>query len=72
MSICPLFQKSSFGPAEIRRMTDADEECLRLLRLSDRSDSLTELVAMNIVAITKTGEGDPAIIAERAIRLAIR
>jgi hypothetical protein len=51
-------------------MTDAYEEALRLLRLSDRSDRLTELVAIQIVAITNTGERDPGIIASRAMKLA--
>jgi hypothetical protein len=48
----------------------AYEEALRLLRLSDRSDRLTELVAIHIVAITKTGECDPSIIASRAMKFA--
>jgi hypothetical protein len=51
-------------------MTDAYEEALWLLRLSDRSDRLTELVAIHIVAITNAGERDPSIIASQAMKLA--
>jgi hypothetical protein len=70
MALHRLLETSPLGPEEIKRMTDAYEEALRLLRLSDRSDRLTELVAIQIVAITHTGERDPSIIASRAMKLA--
>jgi hypothetical protein len=70
MALHRLLENSPLGPEEIKRMTDAYEEALRLLRLSDRSDRLTELVAIQIVAITHTGERDPSIIASRAMKLA--
>ncbi len=59
MTLHRPLESSPLGPAEIKRMTDAYEEALRLLRLRDRSDPLTELIAIHIVAITKTGERDP-------------
>ncbi len=65
-----LLENSPLGPAEIKLMTEAYEECLRLLRLNDRSDPLTELIAIQIVAITNTGERDPVIIASGAMKLA--
>ncbi len=65
-----LLENSPLGPAEIKLMRVAYEECLRLLRLSDRSDPLTELIAIQIVAITNTGERDPQTIASRAMKLA--
>ncbi len=70
MALHRLLENSPLGPAEIKLMTEAYEECLRLLRLSDRSDRLTELVAIQIVAITNTGERDPSTIASRATQLA--
>jgi len=70
MALDRLLGNSPLGPEEIKRMTDAYEEALCVLRLSDRSDRLTELVAIHIVAITKTGEHDPSIIASRAMKLA--
>jgi hypothetical protein len=70
MALHRLLENSPLGPEEIKRMTDAYEEALRLLRLSDRSDRLTELVAIHIVAITVTGERDPSVIASRAMKLA--
>jgi hypothetical protein len=70
MALHRLLKNSPLGPDEIKLMTDAYEEALRLLRLSDRADALTELVAIHIVAITKTGECHPAIIASQAMKLA--
>ncbi len=70
MTLHRPLESSPLGPAEIKRMTDAYEEALRLLRLRDRSDPLTELIAIHIVAITKTGERDPGIIASQAMKLA--
>jgi hypothetical protein len=70
MALHRLLENSPLGPDEIKLMTDAYEEALRLLRLSDRADALTELVAIHIVAITVSGERDPSIITSRAMKLA--
>jgi hypothetical protein len=40
MTIHPLLQNSPLGGAEIKLVTVAYESCLRVLRLSDRSDPL--------------------------------
>jgi hypothetical protein len=68
MAIYRLLQNSALGPEEIKRMTDAYEHALRALRLSDRNDPITEIVARRIIAIAKTGERNPTIIAARAIK----
>jgi hypothetical protein len=67
MAIYRLLQNSPLGPEEIRRMTDAYEHALHLLRVTRRSDPITEDIALKIVAITQTGERNPAHIAARAI-----
>ncbi len=64
-----ILEKSPLGPVEIKRMTDAYEQALRILRLSPRDDRLSEVIAVNIVALTKTGERDPSVIAQQAIKL---
>ncbi len=66
-----LLENSPLGPAEIKLMTEAYEESLCILQLSDRSDPLAGLIAIHIVAITNTGERDPQTIASRAIQLFI-
>jgi hypothetical protein len=58
MAIYRLLQQSAFGPEDISRMTTAYEECLRVLKLVDRSDPITELLAKHIIEVTQTGERD--------------
>lgn len=55
------------GPDEIDAMTGAYEGALIDLRLSDRDDPITELIAKSIVNVTATGERDPVRIKQRAI-----
>jgi len=41
-------------------MVTAYEGCLKTLRLADRQDPITELVAKRIIEVAQTGERDPA------------
>lgn len=67
MAIYRLLREASFGPDEIERMTAAYEAALKLLRLADRTDPITELIAQKIVETARTGERDP----ERICTLAL-
>ena len=67
MAIYRLIANGSFGPAEIKAMTAAYEAALLDLRLADRDDPITEIVASAIVNVTSMGELDPAIIKDRAL-----
>ena len=67
MAIYRLIANGSFGPDEIEVMTATYEGALIDLRLSDRNDPITELIAKSIVNVTATGERDPIQIKERAI-----
>ena len=67
MAIYRLLQKSAFGPEEIERMTTAYEDALRVLRLTDRTDPMTEILAKKILEIAQTGERDPARIRAKAV-----
>jgi hypothetical protein len=67
MAIYRLIANGSFGPDVIEGMTAAYEAALVDLRMIDRSDPLTELIAKSIVNVTATGERDPEIIKERAL-----
>jgi hypothetical protein len=62
-----IASSSSFGPDEIEAMTAAYEVALIDLRLNDRDDPLTEIVAKAIVNVCATGERDPLKIKERAL-----
>jgi hypothetical protein len=67
VAIYRLIADGSFGPDEIQAMTAAYETALIDLRLTDRDDPITELIARSIVTVTAAGERDPARIKERAI-----
>ena len=67
MAIYRLIANGSFGPDAIEAMSVAYEAALVDLRMSDRNDPLTELIAKSIVNVTATGERDPEIIKERAL-----
>ena len=59
MAMYRLLQQTAFTPEQISPMVAAYEECLRVLKLADRSDPITEMVAKAIIEIAQTGERDP-------------
>src|SRR6516165_3499869 len=67
MAIYRLIAAGHFGPDEIAAMTKAYEAALTDLRLVDRHNPLTELIARSIVIVTGTGERNPEIIKGRAL-----
>ncbi|HZP79465.1 MAG TPA: hypothetical protein VFB45_25245 [Pseudolabrys sp.] len=48
-------------------MTDAYEMTLKALRLQDRSDPVTQIIAKKIIDIAQTNERDPSRISTLAI-----
>ena len=66
MAIYRSIANGSFGPDEIKVMTAAYEDALLDLRVANRDDPITELIAKAIVNVT-TGERDPILVKERAI-----
>src|SRR5258708_26178243 len=67
MAIYRLIAIGTFGPDEIETMVAAYEGAVTDLKLIDRNDSLTELIARSIVNVTATGERDPETIKKRAL-----
>ena len=67
MAIYRLIAAGHFGPEEIEAMTKAYEATLAELRLVDRNDPITELIARKIVNVTGTGERTPQVIKDRAL-----
>jgi hypothetical protein len=49
-------------------MVTAFEDALRELRLTDRADPATELVARKIIELAERGERDPARLRDRVVR----
>ena len=68
MAIYRIFKTMAFEPEAIARMSVAYEEALRLLKLADRQDPITELVARKIIDVADNGERDPVKICEQALR----
>ena len=67
MAIYRLLKNSAFGPEEIKVLTTAYEDTLRTLRLADRADPATEIIAKKIIEFAQRGERDPLQLRERAI-----
>lgn len=68
VAIQRLLREGSFDPEDIRRLTAAYESALELLRLQDRSDPITELIAAKIIQVFRLGEVDPPRIRARALK----
>lgn len=68
MAIQRLLREGSFDPEDIRRLTAAYEGALELLRLQDRSDPVTELIAAKIIQVFRSGEFDPPRLCARALK----
>ena len=56
------------APDEITVLTTAFEDTLRALRLADRADPATEIIAKKIIELAQQGERDPVRLRERAIQ----
>ena len=59
MAIYRLLQHQAFEPEVIAAMTAAYEDTLRALRLADRADPITEILAQRIIEFAQRGERDP-------------
>jgi len=57
-----------FEPQDIERLVAAYEQTLWALRLEDRDDPVTQLVAEKIIAIGRLGIEDPAEISKLALK----
>lgn len=68
MAIYRLLKNHAFGPDEIKVLTTAYEDVLRALRLENRADPATEMIAKKIIELAQCGERDPARLREHAIR----
>jgi hypothetical protein len=67
MAIYRLLQQSAFMPEDIAPIVAAYEDCLSILRLTNRSDPFTEIIAKTIFEIAQTGVRDPIQLRQRAL-----
>jgi hypothetical protein len=68
MAIYRFLQNSAFAPEDIAPLVAAYEDCLRSLKLSDRSDPISEMVAKKIIEIAQTGIRDSGQLGRLALR----
>ncbi len=68
MAIYRLMQRAGFAPEDVERMGAAYERVLKELGLKDRNDPLTEIIAKHIIEIAQTGEKDPDLISDAALK----
>ena len=59
MAIYRLLHNSPLGPEEIAVLTEAYELTLKALRLNERSDTITQLIAKKIMEVGQRGVRDP-------------
>ena len=68
MPIHRLLQNHVFDPDTIAVMVTAFEDALHELRLTDRADPATELVARKVIELAERGERDPARLRDQVVR----
>jgi hypothetical protein len=68
MAIYRLMQHAGSAPEDVERMGAAYERALVELGLKDRNDPLTEIIAKHIIEIAHTGERDPDLICDAALK----
>jgi hypothetical protein len=68
MAIYKLIRNTVFEPKDIERLVAAYEQTLLALRLKDRNDPITQLVAEKIIAIGRLGIEDPAEISKLTLK----
>jgi hypothetical protein len=59
MAIYRLLQSTPMGSEEVAVLTEAYEATLKRLRLVDRSDPITDLIAKKILEVGQRGVRDP-------------
>jgi len=57
MAIYRLLQNAAFAPEDIAPLVAAYEDCLRTLKLSDRSDPTAQVLAKKIIEIAHRDMG---------------
>jgi hypothetical protein len=57
----------TFGPTDIEALKRALESACVMLRLSEREESLRQIVARKIIEFAATGERDPEVLCQMVV-----
>ena len=68
MPIRQLLDHAAFNPEEVTMLRDVFEDTLRALKLVDRTDPVTTLIAKKIIEFASQGERDPARLRQAAVQ----
>jgi hypothetical protein len=68
LAIYRMLHGGAFDDRAVQAMTTAYEAALRELRLADRNDPRTDIIARKIIAYAQNGELDPARLCEFALQ----
>jgi hypothetical protein len=68
MAIYRLLESHVFEPQHVDVMTTAYEDVLGMLRLADRADPFSNVVARRVTELALVGEGDPQRIRQQVLR----
>jgi hypothetical protein len=63
-----IAEGGSFSPQDVALLGNAYEAILVVLRLDDRDDPLTEIIAAKLIELFQAGERDPAKLGDRTIQ----
>ena len=67
MTIRRLLKETAFDLEAAAILTAAYDECARQLRLVDREDPLTQVLAKNIIEAARRGERDPTRLCQQVL-----
>jgi len=67
MPITPFLIGEPFEPEDIQKMSEAFVVACETLRLTDRADPLTEIVARKIIEFRQRGIREPEALAQRTL-----
>ena len=69
MAICHMLSQGAFEPNVVESMTKAYESALAELRLVDRDDPLTTLIAKEIIRLAGSGETNSDHLKRQAFKI---
>jgi integrase len=67
MAIYPMLKTVSFSPEDVERLATAYEDALRALRVVNRADPITVVIAKRIIDAAQAGMRDPKELCALAI-----
>ena len=68
MAIYRLLQRQTFDPEAVRGLSAAYEAALKLLKISNTDDPITEIIAQRIIETAQTGVRHPAKLCAAALK----